>query len=223
MNKESFDIIAIGDSAVDAFIKIREASLHCDLRHDDCQICLNYGAKIPYESATEVYATGNASNVAIGCAHLGLSTALVTCLGEDKNGDLSLQKLKTENVGTNFVSQQKEKLTNYHYVLWYEDDRTILTKHENYEYDLPEIGTPHLVYLSSLSSHSDSFHKKINDYLTAHPEVKFAFQPGSVQIKMGTEALTPLYQRADFLICNKQEAQTILKLKTTTPRPSVET
>ena len=59
-----FDLITIGDSTVDTFIKVHEASLECDINKKDCKICVPYGSKVPVE-AIEYAVAGNAANVAV--------------------------------------------------------------------------------------------------------------------------------------------------------------
>ena len=62
--------------------------------------------------------------------------------------------MKNEGVSLEFVEIHENKATNYHYVLWYGDDRTILVKHEEYARHLPDLGKPKWLYLSSLSEMS---------------------------------------------------------------------
>lgn len=50
------------------------------------------------------YLGGNASNVAVGTARLGLDAALVSRVGDDIHGHYVLDKLKEEKVDTSFVS-----------------------------------------------------------------------------------------------------------------------
>ena len=107
--------------------------------------------------------------------------------------------------------------SNYHYVLWYNDDRTILVKHEEYPYRFPNmIPAPRWMYLSSLADHSLPYHGEIETYLAAHPETKLAFQPGTFQIKLGSEKLQGLYTRSALFFCNKEEAERILSVSTRT-------
>src|SRR3989344_969563 len=181
------DFIAIGDTVIDAFIKLKEARVTCDVDNDNCTITMAFGDKIPYESVEEVPAVGNSANAAVAAARLGLSSALVTHLGGDNNGQICLTRLDEEKVGTEYISVQKEHKTNYHYVLWYETDRTILVKHEAYKYELPEIAEPKWLYLSSLGEHTIEYHEKIAQYILAHPDVKLAFQPGTFQLELGKE------------------------------------
>ena len=217
MNMKQVDILAIGDIATDVFIKITEAEATCDISGEHCKLCLNYGGKIPYESSEICYATGNSSNVAISASRLGLKSALMTNMGKDQNGASCLKVLEEEKVDTNFVKIEKGVPTNYHYVLWYSQDRTILVKHEKYEYEWTKTkesekyNSPSWVYLSSLGENSLRFHDEIVNYLKKHTGVKLAFSPGTFQIKLGSEPLKDIYQRTDLFLSNHEEAQTILE------------
>ena len=226
MEKEQFDFVGIGDIVTDAFIRLKNAELHCDINHEHCEICMDFGAKIPYESVTTVPAVGNSPNATVAATRLGLKTALVTDLGADYHGDEALATLARERVGTRFVRRHEGRVTNYHYVLWFHDDRTILIKHEEYHYILPEIGVtddPKWIYLSSLGERSLPYHAMIEGYLKSHPEVRLAFQPGTFQISLGLEKLKGIYERTEILFCNREEAQKISKFevgngKVETPR-----
>jgi sugar/nucleoside kinase (ribokinase family) len=153
---------------------------------------------------------GNSPNAAVAAARLGLTAALITNLGEDEQGHEALAALKKNGVDTQYIKAYPDIKTNYHYVLWYADDRTILIKHEEYPYPLPDIGSPAWIYLSSLGEHSLPLHDKIADYLEARPEIKLAFQPGTYQIKFGKEKLARIYKRSDLFFCNTAEARKIL-------------
>ena len=207
---KNFDFIAIGDTAIDAFIKIERASVNCDINKENCQICLDYANKVPYESVTIVPAVGNSANAAICASRLGLKSAFVTNIGDDQYGKECIKALESNGVSTQFVRINKNKKTNYHYVLWYQDDRTILIKHEEYDYELPNIGSPKWIYLSSLAENSLNFHYELEAYLRNHPEVNLAFQPGTFQMRFGIEKLKGIYELTKVFICNREEAQRIL-------------
>lgn len=210
---QQFDFVGIGDIVTDAFIRLKNAELHCDINHEYCKICMSFGAKIPYESVTIVPAVGNSPNATVAAARLGLKTALITDLGADNHGDKALATLTDEKVDTRFIRRHQGKKTNYHYVLWYQDDRTILIKHEEYSYVLPEVGNPKWIYLSSLGEHSLPYHTLIEEYLKFHPEVNLAFQPGTFQISLGAEKLKGIYEKTEIFFCNVGESQKILKLE----------
>lgn len=205
-----YDFIAIGDTVTDAFIRIKEASVHCNINKEKCEICLRFADKIPYENVYIVPAVGNSANAAVSASRLGLKTGLVSNIGGDYFGKECLVALKAEKIDTRYVKIHKNIKTNYHYVLWYEDDRTILIKHEEYLYRLPDFGSPRWVYLSSLGGNSEKFHALVEKYLYSHPEIKVAFQPGTFQIKMGKDKLKGIYRRSEVFFCNKEEAQRII-------------
>ena len=211
--KNDYDLIAIGETTIDAFIKLKDASVHCDVNKENCQICMAFGAKIPYESVEEIPAVGNAANVAVSGSRLSLKSALVANIGADRNGEICLNSLKKDKVSTDFITIHKDKNTNYHYILWFEDERTILQKHSDFSYKLLNIGNPKWIYLTSLGEKTISYHDEILEYIKNNPDIKIAFQPGIFQIKMGYEKLKEIYKITKIFFCNIEEAKTILNIK----------
>lgn len=218
---KTIDILAIGDTVVDAFIKLKIAEVYTDEKTDEKKICMPFGDKVPFTEAIELAGVGNSANAAVSGARLGLQAALLTCVGNDIHGQKSIDSLVKENVLPDFIRKIEDKKTNYHYVLWYKDERTILINHELYEYHMPEnlvskkISAPRYVYLSSLGENSLPFHTEITTYLQEHPETKLVFQPGTFQMKFGTEALADIYSKTYIFFCNKEEAVRILQLDET--------
>ena len=210
---KNFDFIAIGDITTDAFIKLSgdDASVESSEDGSKSKICLSFGDKIEYDSVTEVSAVGNSPNAAVSAHRLGLNSALVTNLGDDLNGKKMIEALESEGVNKDFVKIHKDKGSNYHYVLWYEEERTILVKHHEYDYELPDMGKPKWLYFSSVGENSMDYHHAIAKYVKDNPEVSLAFQPGTFQIRLGYEKLKDLYEVCGLFFCNKQEAQRILK------------
>ncbi len=211
--ENNYDLIAIGETTIDAFIRLKDASVHCDINKENCEICMAFGAKIPYESVEEVPAVGNAANASVSAARLSLKSALVANIGKDRNGDLCVDSLKKDKVATEFLSVNIDRPTNYHYILWFQDERTILQKHSDFPYKLPSLGKPKWIYLTSLGEKSLPFHAEIAEYLKNNPEVKLAFQPGIFQIKIGFDNLKEIYKHSEIFFCNVEEAKTILDIK----------
>ena len=206
-----YDFISIGDTVTDAFIRLKDPSAHIDIDKNNREICMRFADKIPYENVFVVPAVGNSANAAVAAARLGLKSALVSNLGDDYFGKECLDALRSENISTDYITSHKNIKTNYHYVLWYEDERTILIKHEKYDYKLPDINSPSWIYLSSIGENSLNFHSELQRYLNGKPEIKLAFQPGTFQIKFGREALQGIYSMSDLFLSNKEEAQRILE------------
>ena len=217
------DVLAIGDTVVDTFVRLKDAEVHCDVNREHCTISMRFGDKIPFESATVVPAVGNAANAAVAAARLGLSSALLSWLGKDRSGEDCLTALKKEKVDTSLVTTVGGKMTNSHYVLWYGAERTILIKHEAFDCALPSpLPVPRAVYLSSLSEHCAQLHDDIVDWLIEKPKMLLAFQPGTFQIAMGLKRLEKVYRRADIFFANKEEYQRILGTAEENPKKLME-
>ena len=212
-NDNEIDFLAIGDIVIDAFIKLKKADIIGEPDTPGYEIAIPFAEKVPYEDVFVIPAVGNASNAAVSAARLGLNTAIVTNLGDDRDGEDCLATLKKNNVRTDFVKINPGMKTNYHYVLWYGPERTILIKHQDYKYTLPDIGSPKWIYFSSVNETAFPFHYTIADYLDSHPEINLAFQPGKFEIKLGKEKLARLYKRSKIFFCNVEEAERILEIK----------
>jgi len=207
---QKIDFLAVGDIVVDDFIKLKDAHVHCKIDSDACELCLRFGDKVPFESSTVISAVGNSPNAAVSASRLGLISGLVTNIGDDLHGEGCLESLKKDNVLTDYVTKEAGKHTNFHYVLSYDVDRTILIKHTEFNYKFPELPEVSWMYLSSLADHSLPYHKEIAEFLKNHPETKLAFQPGTFQIKLGKEELKDIYARTEIFFCNVEEAEKIL-------------
>ncbi|HEX8994279.1 MAG TPA: carbohydrate kinase family protein [Candidatus Paceibacterota bacterium] len=204
------DILAIGDVVIDNFIRLKEAEVVGEVDHQ--KLCMRFADKIPFDYSVEVPAVGNAANAAVAAAKLGLTSSFHSYVGNDEHGARCIKALQDAGVDTSLVEAQDGKHTNYHFVLWYDDERTILIKHEAFQYAPPALAqSPKWIYLSSLAEHSLPYHEQLAELLAQHPETKLAFQPGTFQIKFGTEALRNIYARTNIFFCNKEEAQIITR------------
>ena len=210
---QNLDFLAIGDTVVDDFILLKDAKVHCNIDTDACTISMRWGDKIPFVSSTIIAGVGNSANAAVSAARLGLNAALMATVGDDRDGDAVMEHFKEEGLSTDFITRAPGKLTNHHYVLSYESERTILVKPEPYDYVFPmDLPAPKTIYLSSLGEAGEKYYADMAQYLNEHPDIFFTFQPGTFQMNMGAEALAPIYRRADLLVVNKEEAERILKL-----------
>ncbi len=206
------DFIAIGDCTVDEFIKLEEAQVNCTIDSDECTISMKWGDKIPYEKSVLVPGVGNAANAAVSAARLGLSTGFISNVGGDRYGEEIVEVFEKEHVDTRYVRKNEGLGTNHDYVLWFNAERTILVKHEDYPYAMPEsLEAPKWFYLSS-AGRSESFHAEVAAWCAAHPETRLAFQPSTFEMSMGVEKLADLYRVTELVACNKEEAERILAL-----------
>ncbi|HET6924765.1 MAG TPA: carbohydrate kinase family protein [Candidatus Saccharimonadales bacterium] len=203
------DVISIGDIVTDVFIKLKDDYEHTYSNEHGKWLAMPFGTKIPFDNAETIKAVGNASNAAVAFARLGLNSAFVTNVGEDHEGRDMISTLHKQKVDSRFVRVNPDKKSNVHYVIRFGAERTILIKHEEYDYHWPHLRpseTPRWVYFSSISEHALPYHDQVADWLDANPDVLLAFQPGTFQMEAGVERLQRIYKRSSVLILNREEA-----------------
>lgn len=208
--QHQFDILSVGDVVTDAFIKLfdDQAKVVNDDRHGKW-LAIPFATKVPFDHTEVIAGVGNAGNAAVSFARLGLKTGFVTNVGADAQGREIIAELNRNKVDDRFIRINHGKKSNYHYVLWYKEERTILIKHEEYDYHWPHFRpkeVPRWIYFSSISENAMDYHDDIADWLEENPEVHLAFQPGTFQMAAGVERLKRLYERTSVLLLNREEA-----------------
>lgn len=208
---QNLDFVALGDVVTDEFIELDpdQAVVNLDLERRKT-LTMYFGEKLPYKSAVTVPAVGNSPNAAVSAHRLGLKAAIITDIGDNDRGREIQAQFEKQGIDQTFVRVHEGKSTNFHYVLRHGAERTILIKHEHYDYVMPDIGSPKWIYFSSVGEDSISYHHAIAEYVRARPETKLAFQPGSFQIRLGYEALKDIYEACELFFCNREEAMSIL-------------
>ena len=204
------DVLNIGDVVTDAFIKLLDDHAVTYENEQGKWLAMPYGTKLPFDHAEVIEGVGNAANAAVSFARLGLNSGFVSNVGGDQQGRDIISALHKNGIDTRFVHINPAKVSNYHYVLWYKEERTILIKHEEYDYQWPRFratDVPRWAYFSSISKNAlKNYHDHVADWLHENPDVKFAFQPGTFQLEAGAERLKNLYARTEVLVLNREEA-----------------
>ena len=209
-----FDLISIGDCVIDTFLKLHDAEVRCTLNKEECKICMNYGDKIPLDGPPISLVAGNAANNAVGGSRLGLKTAIYVNVGEDLGGEKTIKKFKEEKIDTRYVVVNKGMENNYHTVLNFQGERTILIYHQPWKYELPDLDKTKWVYFTSLSPtfvDSNLVHELIS-YLE-RSGAKLLYNPGTFQLKVGVKKNPRLLNLSEVFIVNKEEAKLILGFK----------
>ena len=203
-----FDLITLGDSVVDIFTFPDKADVHCQLHGSEgCELCLSAADKVPTKGFTVSFG-GNAANVAVGTARLGIKVSTHTHVGNDLFGREILDNFKKEGVDTSQVVVDEEQPTNVNVILSFEGERTILTHHQPRRYTVPSVHSP-WVYFSSLAPNHEYFHEPFLNYVKEN-RVKLVFNPGSYQIREGLVAYGELLRVTEALVVNREEAGRLL-------------
>jgi len=208
------DFVGVGDITNDDFIELEDVRIDEDADPADMgmdEICFRFGDKIEYVDHDVIPAVGNAPNAAVSAHRLGLDSALDTNYGDDMAGKNNTEQLKKEGLNMEHVTVHEGKQSNYHHVLRFGAERTILVKHYDYDYQLPDYNQPpRYMYLSSVGENTLGYQMNLAEYVKNH-DTKLAFQPGTFQMKAGYETLKPLYKAAHLYFSNKEEAQRVLE------------
>lgn len=206
------DLISIGDARIDNFVHLPKAHISCNLNKEKCEICLNYGQKIPVDGLLCMPA-GNNNNNAVGASRLKMKTALYGNVGGDGNGKMLLEHLKDEGVSTRYMVVNINVATEQSIVLTYQGERTILVYHYPWEYNLPDLERARWVYFSSVSySYVETpLISQIESYIE-RTGANLAYGPGTNQLKEGVKKYPKLLSLTKLFIVNKEEAKKILEI-----------
>ncbi|OGE64245.1 hypothetical protein A3I48_01760 [Candidatus Daviesbacteria bacterium RIFCSPLOWO2_02_FULL_36_7] len=208
----AFDLISIGDARVDNCVHLPKAHLACSLNKEKCELCLNYGDKIPIDDIRSIPA-GNNNNNAVGSARLKLKTALYGNVGGDANGRMILENLKKEGVDIRYLVINKDVATEQSIVINYQGERTILVYHSPWNYNLPDLDRTKWVYFSSVSYSfpKTSLVSQMEQYIE-RTGANLIFTPGTHQLNYGVKKYPRLLSLTKVLILNKEEAKKVLEI-----------
>jgi sugar/nucleoside kinase (ribokinase family) len=205
------DIISLGDATIDTLVEIGDATVACSVDRRNCLLQLRYGDKLPVESISQKVA-GNAMNNAVGCARLGLRTAIHTILGLDRSGDTIVQALVENKVSRTFVERDRKHSTNASTVISFEGDRTILVYHAPRTYSLPKLPRSKWLYFTSLAAGHKAYNAQVRAYVE-RTGVRLAYNPGTYQFLEGIDEVKKIIAVTHALFVNFEEAQRIVGKK----------
>lgn len=209
---KNYDFLAIGDCTHDTFVEIEEASIHCNKNTKKCEISLSWADKIPATKITQVPGVGNAANVAVAAARMGMKTAYYTHVGDDAIGEGTVKVFKDEGITLDYVKVDKKLPSNHHVAINYGAERTIMVYHQPWKYQLPTDVKPKWIYFSSLGPFHAKLHKQI-PALVKKTGALMAFQPGTYQLRESQRTLSPILKASEVITLNKEEAQIVTKSK----------
>ena len=207
------ELLSIGDATFDVFLVPSESEALCTIDDKKCLICFKYGEKIPVKTI-EYSVGGNAANNAVGAARLGIKVGVVLTLGGDSIGNQIAEKLEKEGVNMDNVVQQPVVGSNFSSIINYSGERTIFTYNAPKSYEFPvKLPVTPWVYLTSMGDSFQPFYNHFLDFVNKNPDIKIAFNPGSRQVRAGTDVLRPVLEKTNVIYVNRQEAETLTGMK----------
>ncbi|HEX8931755.1 MAG TPA: carbohydrate kinase family protein, partial [Patescibacteria group bacterium] len=203
----NYDVIAIGDTTLDAFMKLSDTHEKYQLTEKG-ELCFRHGEKINVERY-DFSMGGNATNVAVGLSRLGLKATLCSEIGDDEMSIKIRNSLAKENVERLFMIQTPGR-SNFSVIINLKGERTIFSEHIEREHKFEIIdATTHYVYLTSLGKEWETAYQRALDFALAQ-NAKLAFNPGNPQFIEGREIIHKVLQNTQILFLNKEEAELLL-------------
>jgi len=212
---KNFDIVTIGGAMRDIFFSTKEGKVVSNEKDPLCRymIAFELGAKV-YVDTVYFESGGGANNTATGFSLLGLKTALIARIGNDREGDSLIKATLKHRIDTSLVEVDQKISTGFALILTIKEFKRAQTI---FAYrgtsDILEI--PNLnfktkwIYVSSLSCPN---WPNILDrvFKLKKSGVKFAWNPANVQLKAGAKKLSPWLRELDVLIFNEDEARELV-------------
>lgn len=201
-----YDLITIGSSMVDFFVRSEEFSL--TQTHEGVQLCQRYGDKIEIDDF-KMFCGGGGANTAVGFARAGFHVAAVTETGKDLFSQMVLDTLHTEHVATNLVIQEKKEQTGGSVILiGHDGGRTVLVHRgaasllDPSDIPVEMVEKTQWVHLSSIGGRMAA----LKTIFKARKGRKMSWNPGKTELMLLAEsqfsfATIPV----DILFVNEQE------------------
>ena len=204
----AFDVVCIGNAKIDVFLSIHEASENLRLNKDTNELCIKSGEKIQVDKC-DFLLGGNAANVAVALSRLKLQSAICAEIGDDELSQKIIHQLTKENVNITHLLQTKGSQASFSMVLNFKGERTIFSEHvdrlHNFSFD--NLAT-RAIYLTSLGHEWKTPYQKVFEF-AKQKKILLAFNPGTLQIEEGYNAIANILSITDILFINKEEAARI--------------
>jgi sugar/nucleoside kinase (ribokinase family) len=206
------DSLCIGSAKIDIFLSITQRNPYVHLNESANELNIAYGQKIPVDKCSVLHG-GNACNVAAGLSKLGLKTAIMAELGQDEFSEKIIFGLKSMGVVTDYLIQTPDTLSSFSVIINFKKDRTIFGQHidRKHEFNFENLSTKS-IYLTSLSLEWKPVYQKTLEFVSKNNTI-LAFNPGSLQLKEGFEAIKDVLEKSTIVFVNREEALRILQIK----------
>jgi len=202
------DIVTIGKAMRDIILQIDESLIEDSPNHEKAMV------KESYPSIG-----GGAINTAVGLVKFGFKVAPIAVLANDPEGREIRDHLERRGVETELLINNNSLSTGTSVII--EGSKK---EHKAYVYpgankfldmDMIQwktIKTARYLYLLSVGNPDPALLKDIADH-KARYDVRLAFNPGQMQLKLDKKELAPILQATDILLVNQREAEQLTDAK----------
>jgi len=224
-----YDILTIGGIMRDIIFLTTEGLVIDNYKDPLRQKLIGFelGAKI-YVKKVYFEPGGGASNTAVGFSKLGLKTAIMGRVGQDREGDQLIKGMKKNKIDTHLMQVDKKISTGFSFILGL---RQVKRAHSIFAYrgtndyfifkaKPSEIKNVKWFYVSSISS--SNWPIVLNKTFSfAKNGIKIAWNPSNVQLKAGFKKLSKYLKQTKVLSLNEDEARELVLSKKKTRNLSI--
>ena len=214
----TYDILTIGGIMRDIIFLTKDGLVINNAKDPLRQKLIGFelGAKI-YVKKVYFESGGGANNTAVGFSKLGLKTAIICRVGQDKEGSQLIKELKKQKISTRLIQVDKKISTGLSFVLSLKHRKRAHTifayrganDYLNFNISHAELNHIKWFYISSLSS-SNWLNILSKIFLYSKKGIKIAWNPSTVQLKAGFKKLTRYLKQTQVLILNDDEAKELV-------------
>lgn len=205
-----YDFITIGGAVIDETFKTREGDVVENKKNTLKQklIGFEYGAKVPI-SDYNLYFGGGAANAAVSLSRLGYRAAAFVQIGNDERGLKIVANFKKEKVSSKFVKVSRNLPTGFSFIVVAKDGEHIAFTYRGANDALSinfaekrALNQAKWLHLASLSGSWIA----VLDKVFSVAGVRFAWNPGNVQLSAGLRKISRYMKKTDVFFLNKAEA-----------------
>ena len=174
-------------------------------------LAFEYGAKIRIDNFNYTYG-GGAANAAVNFANFGFKASCLATIGNDDNGRMIIDNLKTRGVNKNLVRKHPDKNSGFSFILISKTgERIIFTERGANGFlkinnkDLSVLKNAKNIYISSLSGDWLAILAKIFPLVKKYG-VRITWNPSEAQYSAGLDKLAPFLKDTFVFSVNKDEA-----------------
>lgn len=206
------DFITIGSSTIDAELYLDNNAKNAKIQNNNLSFPL--GEKVLVDNVH--FSTGGGSiNPAYAIKNLGYKVGVITCIGNDGNGELILNELDKSNI--KFLGHNSKFYTNYSVIIDGRfKDRVILVNKSSSKYldysrlmKNKEKPLSKWYYIATVTGKSFQTTKKLVNYAKSN-NIKIAFNPTNYLAERGHNYLKDILKNTNLLVLNKIEAILLL-------------
>ncbi len=205
----TYDVLTIGDAKLDAFLSISDTNGKVRLNQETNELCFKHGEKISVDH-THFSLGGNAANVAVGLARLGVKVTIAAEIGDDEFALKIINALGKEHIDRGFIRQAHNQESSFSVSINFKNDRTLFSEHvqreHNFHYADEKIAW---IYLTSLGEEWVKPYEKAVHFVK-ETNCFLAFNPGTLQLAKKSDVVEDALKVTTILFVNKEEAQLLI-------------